>query len=384
MWSVSGELLPVDVAQRFRAAFPAATLLNIYGSSEVAADATCHEVMEEDFASAVPIGKPISNTQLYLVDECMNPSPVGLRGEIYIGGEGLARGYLNRPELTAERFVPNSLAPEQGARLYRTGDLGRWRRNGEIEYLGRIDTQIKLRGQRIELGEIESVLASHAVVREAVVAVRGEGEQQKLVAYVVLKEGAAVASAGELRRYVRAKLPEVMVPAGYWQIEKIPLLASGKVNRKELGASGALMLVDQDDWVAPRTETEAQLATIWQELLKVEKVGAEQNFFELGGHSLLVLQMTARIRRVLEVELSVRSVFDAPTIAALAREVQRARTLGLKATPILPRHQRATTDTSREDLLAKLGNLSRAELENVLHHVLGKEPAAEGTAEAAD
>jgi amino acid adenylation domain-containing protein len=386
MWSCSGELLPADVAERFRVAFPAANLLNIYGSSEVAADATCHEVFEKDFASTVLIGKPISNTQVYLVDECTNPSPVGIRGEIYIGGEGLARGYLNRPELTTERFVPNWLAPQSEGRLYRTGDLGRWRANGEIEYLGRVDNQIKLRGQRIELGEIESVLASHDAVMEAVVTLGGDGEQQKLAAYLVLKEVAKAPSPGELRRLLRSKLPEAMVPAGYWQIEKIPLLASGKVNRRALAAAGATALEDKDEWVAPRTETESQLAAIWQELLKLEKVGVEQNFFELGGHSLLVLQMTARMRRVLEVELPVRSVFDAPTIAALAREVERARSLGLKAqTPVLRRRQRSTTETSHEELLAKLGNLSRDELESVLERVLErKEPAAEGLADAAD
>jgi amino acid adenylation domain-containing protein len=384
MWSCSGELLPVDVARRFRAAFPAAMLLNIYGSSEVAADATYHEIGEEDFASVVPIGQPISNTQVYLVDEGMNLSPVGVRGEIYIGGAGVAHGYWNRPELTAERFVPNRLEPERGGRLYRTGDLGRWRSNGEIEYLGRVDTQIKLRGQRIELGEIESVLASHVAVREAVVAVRGEGEQQKLAAYLVLQEAVAAPSAGELRRYLRAKLPEAMVPAGYWQIEKVPLLASGKVNRG--GLSGGKALVDQEEWVGARTETEAQLAAIWRELLKVEKVGVEQNFFELGGHSLLVLQMTARMRRVLEVEMPVRSVFDAPTIAALAREVEKVRSLGLKAhTPILRRRQPSTAEMSREELLAKLDHLSGAELESVLRRVLErKEPATGGLASAAD
>jgi acyl carrier protein len=316
----------------------------------------------------------------------MNPSPVGIRGELYIGGEGVARGYWKRPELTAERFVPNWLEPERGGRLYRTGDLGRWRSNGEIEYLGRVDTQIKLRGQRIELGEIESALSSHAAVREAVVVVRGEGEQQKLAAYVVLQEGALAPSAGELRRYLRAKLPEAMVPAGYWQIEKVPLLASGKVNRGGLGASGGRGLAEQEEWVGARTETEAQLAAIWQELLKVEKVGVEQNFFELGGHSLLVLQMTARMRRVLEVEMPVRSVFDAPTIAALAREVERARALGLKAhTPVLHRRQRNTAEMSREELLAKLDHLSGAELESVLLKVLErKEPAAGGLATAVD
>jgi amino acid adenylation domain-containing protein len=371
LWSCSGEVLPVDVAKGFRAAFPEAKMLNIYGSSEVAADATCHEVEERDLESSVGIGKPISNTQVYLVDECSNAVPIGIRGEIYIGGDGLARGYLNRPELTAERFVDNWLVPGAGSRLYRTGDLGRYRSNGEIEYVGRVDSQIKLRGVRIELGEIESVLASYPVVREAVVTVSGEAEQQKLTAYLVGPVATELPDAAELRRFLRTKLPEHMVPASYWQIEKVPLLASGKVNRAALASCGGKRLVDGQDWAGPRNESEAQLAEIWRELLKVEGVGREQNFFELGGHSLLVLQMTARIRRTLEVELPVRSVFESPTIAALAREVEQARTLGLKApAPILKRRQRPSADSDQEALLTQLDRLSVEEASSILKAIL--------------
>jgi len=346
-------------------------MLNIYGSSEVAADATCHEVEERDLAASVGIGKPISNTKVYLVDECLNAVPIGIRGEIYIGGEGLARGYLNRPELTAERFVDNWLVPGQGGRLYRSGDLGRYRSNGEIEYVGRVDSQIKLRGMRIELGEIESVLASHPAVREAVVAVSGEAEQQKLMAYVVGKTEMAVPEAGELRRHLRTRLPEHMVPAGYWQIEKVPLLASGKINRAALANCGGKRLADGQDKIGPRNESEAQLAEIWRELLKVEAVGREQNFFELGGHSLLVLQMTARIRRIMEVELPVRSVFESPTIAGVAREVEHARALGLKAhTPILKRRPRTTLGADQEKLLTQLDRLSLEEASGIVKAIL--------------
>src|SRR5258705_740858 len=179
--------------------------------------------------SDVAIGRPISNTQIYLVDGHGDPVPPGIRGEIYVGGDGLARGYLNRPELTAERFVANWLAPEQSPRLYRTGDLGRFRGNGEIEYMGRVDSQVKLRGLRIELGEIESVLGSHAGIDDAVVAVSGEGEQQKLSAYLVVKDdGKTAPSAGELRRYLRTKLPEHMVPARYWRGEQVSLAPRGE------------------------------------------------------------------------------------------------------------------------------------------------------------
>jgi acyl carrier protein len=227
---------------------------------------------------------------------------------------------------------------------------------------------------RIELGEIESVLAAHEDVAEAVVMVNGEGEQQKLAAHLVMKNHSEP-SAGELRRYLRTKLPEHMVPSSYWRVEALPLLPSGKVNRSALAGCGK-PLVDREELTAPRNEIEAKLAEIWQELLQVDQVGIEQNFFELGGHSLLVLQVTARIRRIFEVELAVRSVFEAPTIAGLALEVQKAQAMGLKArSPILQRRQR-NQGASREALLAQLDNLSSAELQSLLQRVLdGKQPA---------
>jgi len=379
LWSCSGEVLSAELAQRFHTAFPEATMLNIYGSSEVTADATWHEISEQDCGSSVPIGQPIANTQIYVVDKQSNPVPIGIPGEIYVGGDGLARGYLNQPELTAQRFVPNCLAPEQSPRLYRTGDLGRRRSDGEIEYLGRVDRQIKLRGMRIELGEIESVLTSHPEVQHAVVIVKGEAAQTKLSAYLVGR----VTNEAELRRFVRSKLPEHMVPAEYWQIEQLPLMSSGKVNRAALAQCEAKAFVSDQDWVGPRNETEIQLVAIWSELLKVQSIGVEHNFFELGGHSLLVLQMTARIRRSLEVELPARAVFEAPTIASLAREIERLRGLGLTVrTPELKRRQPSVPDASRELLLAQLDALSSADLQDVLKRVLGgKQPAGEGMAD---
>jgi hypothetical protein len=272
--------------------------------------------------------------------------------------------------LTAERFVANWMSPELSPYLYRTGDLGRFRSNGEIEYLGRVDNQVKLRGLRIELGEIESVLAAREDVVEAVVILSGEGEQQKLGAYLVMKDEAALA-AGELRRYLQTKLPEHMVPASYCRIEALPLLPSGKVNRSALAGSGKL-LVDREELTAPRNGIEAKLAEIWQELLQLEQVGIEQNFFELGGHSLLVLQVTARIRRIFEVELAVRCVFEAPTIVGLALEVQKAQALGLKArSPILQGlRQTAAGDASQDELLIQLEKLSSQEARNLLKDLL--------------
>lgn len=379
LWSCSGEELPTELVERFRAAYPEATMLNIYGSSEVAADATWHEVSKQVSLPSVPIGKPISNTQIYLLDKRSHPVPIGIPGEVYVGGDGLAHGYLNRPELTAQRFVSNWLAPAQSPRLYRTGDLGRWRNSGEIEYLGRVDRQIKLRGMRIELSEIESVLTSHPGVEQAVVIVKGEGAQKKLSAYLV----GTAANATELRRFLRSKLPEHMVPAEYFQIAQLPLLPSGKVNRTALAQSDAQALASEQDWIGPRNDIETQLAAIWSELLKVPSIGVEHNFFELGGHSLLVLQMTARIRRSLEVELPARSVFESPTIAALAREIERLRALGHTARmPELKRRQPNVPNATREQLLAQLDSLSSDDLQAVLQRVLGgKQPAGEGMAD---
>jgi acyl-coenzyme A synthetase/AMP-(fatty) acid ligase len=262
LWSCSGEALSGELAERFRQGFPGARLLNIYGASEVAADVTWHEVGEEDRGGTVPIGKPIRNTQIYVLDAHRNVVPVGVRGEIYVGGAGLARGYWNRPELTAERFVENSIAPEKSKRLYRTGDLGRWRGDGELEYLGRVDGEAKLRGMRIDLGEIESVLVAHAGVREAAVERveerEEEGGEARLVAYVVAGEG-ATPSVRELRRHLRAKLPEYMVPSRYVVLEQFPLLPSGKINRRALRTAGGRVLSEQG-MALPRTETERGLA----------------------------------------------------------------------------------------------------------------------------
>jgi acyl carrier protein len=219
-------------------------------------------------------------------------------------------------------------------------------------------------------------LAAHRAVRQSVVVMTGEGEQQKLSAYVVIADAATTPSTTDLRQHMRAQLPEAMVPSSYWQIHDIPLLPSGKANRAGLARVAATPLPDKEQIVAPRNETEAKLVEIWRELLKVERVGIEQNFFELGGHSLLVLQVTARIRKVFEVELPVRTVFEVPTIAGLAAEIEKARALGLKArTPILQRSPEGSQPISREALLAQLDSFSASELQTLLQRVLnGKSP----------
>jgi amino acid adenylation domain-containing protein len=373
LWSLSGEALPWELAGRFQKAFPQATLLNIYGSSEVAADVTWHEVTEraEEKTGTVPIGRPISNTQVYVLDRYRNPVPVGVRGEIYVGGAGLALGYWRQPELTAERFVENPIAPEKSARLYKTGDLGRWQKNGEIEYLGRIDSEVKVRGMRIDLREIETVLAGQEGIEEAVVELKGEGgEEARLVAYLVGRANENGLNARELRKYLRTKLPEHMVPASYVLVEKMPLLPSGKVNRRALEETAGVGLSEQG-LVKARTEVERKLAEIWMELLKTKEVGVDQNFFELGGHSLLVLQVMARIRRMFEVELAVRTMFEEPTIAGLAKEIEKAEALGLKAKmPTLERRPRAEAAANREALLAQLDTLSAEDVQSLLKRVL--------------
>jgi acyl carrier protein len=267
--------------------------------------------------------------------------------------------------------VANPIAPEKSARLYRTGDLGRWRANGEIEYLGRVDSEVKLRGMRIELGEIEAVLMTHEQVGEAAVELAEESGQARLLAYVVSRDG-EMPNARELRRHLRMKLPEAMVPARYVVLEELPLLASGKVNRRALAGMAGVVLAEQG-MTPPRTETERKLGEIWKELLKVEEVGVDQNFFELGGHSLLVLQVIARIRRMFEVELAVRTVFEEPTLAGLAAAVEKAEAQGLKArTPILQRRPRVeeAAASNRETLLAQLDQLSADDIQTLLKRAL--------------
>jgi amino acid adenylation domain-containing protein len=369
-----GEALPPELAVEL--VKRSGSVWNMYGPTETTIWSSLRRVTGQE-ENGIPIGRPIANTQIYILDSHLNPVPANIAGEIYIGGDGVARGYLNRAELTAERFVANPLAPSQPARLYKTGDLGRFRANGDIECLGRVDAQVKLRGMRIELGEIEAVLASHPGIRGAVVTLHGENEQRKLSAYVVAAKEAAP-TADEVRRFLRSKLPEHMVPASYWRLDKLPLLSSGKIDRKALSPGVAAPLEVGQELVPPRNEAESKLADIWRELLAVEEVGIGQNFFELGGHSLLVLQMIDRIRRIFELELPVRSVFDEPTIEGLADELQKAQALGLKArVPIVQRRDgSAVTSASREALLSQLSTLSADDAQNLIRRALNSKHSA--------
>ncbi|ARU62806.1 hypothetical protein CBW65_18885 [Tumebacillus avium] len=335
-WVCSGEALTVELTQRFHKALPAAQLLNLYGSTEVAADVTYYET-EKVLPGAVniPIGRPIANAELYILDRNLQQVPIGVPGELCAGGAVLARGYYKRPDLTAERFLPN---PFGQGRLFKTGDVVRWLPDGNIEFLGRVDNQVKVRGFRIELGEIEAALIQHDDVHSTIVTVREDiPGDKRLVAYSVPLEGAEV-SAGDLRQFLQNKLPEYMVPSAFVMLEALPLTPSGKINRLALPAPDGAAGQAERPFVAPRTAVEAELAAIWQEVLRLEQVSADAHFFELGGHSLLATQILSRVRRAFEVSLPLKLFFEAPTLQALAEQIEAAQSegKGLQTPPVLP------------------------------------------------
>ncbi|HEX8318270.1 amino acid adenylation domain-containing protein, partial [Longimicrobium sp.] len=323
----SGEALPPALVRRFYDRFAGPVVLtNLYGPTEAAVDVSWWGCAREDAAGVVPIGRPVWNTRLYVLDAALEPVPVGVPGELYIGGVQVARGYQGRAAMTAERFVPDPFSTEGGARLYRTGDRARWRADGAIEYLGRLDFQVKVRGFRIELGEIESVLRGHEGVTDCVVVARADAGETRLVAYIV---GDAEAEA--LRTHVRRSLPEYMVPSAFAFLDALPLTPNGKLDRKALPAPE--LASAEDRYVAPRTPAEEVLAGIWAEVLRLERVGVQENFFELGGHSLLGTRVVSRIREVFAVELPLRALFEGPTVAELAVRVEEMRRAGV---PVLP------------------------------------------------
>ncbi|MGE5219382.1 MAG: amino acid adenylation domain-containing protein, partial [Chloroflexota bacterium] len=320
----SGEALPHDLQRQFFERSGAA-LHNLYGPTEASIDVTAWECRRESDVPIVPIGRPIANTRIYILDRYCLPVPIGVAGELHIGGEGLARGYLNRPELTAEKFIPDPFAANSARRLYKTGDFGRYLPDGNIEFLGRGDHQVKIRGFRIELGEIEAVLGQHRMVQSSVVAVReDEPGERRLVAYVVARPGESF-DAAELRKHLKQKIPDYMIPAAWVLLDQLPLTPSGKVDPKALPAPDQNRPEWADVYKPPLTPTERALAAIWRELLKLDQVGIADNFFELGGHSLLATQLVSRIRNAFKLELSLRSLFEAPTIADLAEQIALAR-----------------------------------------------------------
>jgi non-ribosomal peptide synthetase component E (peptide arylation enzyme)/acyl carrier protein len=314
-----GEVLSAELQERF---FDRLTvnLCNLCGPTETCVESTFWTCRRDPDQRTVPIGRPIANTQIYLLDRHKQPVPVGVTGELYIGGAGLARGYLNRPEMTAEKFLPDPFTTEPGARLYRTGDLGRYLPNGNIEFLGRIDHQVKIRGFRIELGEIEAVLAQHPTVRESVVIAREDrAGDKRIVAYFIPHEGAPAII--ELRGYLKRSLPEYMVPSAWVILESFPLTPNGKVDRKALPNPDFSRTTLEQGYVAPQDSVEGIIAMVWSEVLRRGPIGRHDNFFDLGGHSLKATQVVSRLRKVFRSEISLRHLFEFPTISALAAAI---------------------------------------------------------------
>jgi amino acid adenylation domain-containing protein len=331
-WITSGEALSVELVQQFRRVCPDSTLLNLYGSSEVAADVVAYAIKPADrLPSAIPIGRPIANTEIYILDAAGEPVPIGVPGELCVAGVQLARGYLHRPELTAEKFIPHPFSSEAGARLYRTGDLARYLSDGTIEYLGRIDHQVKIRGYRIEPGEIESVLSQHPQVSQAVVlAHTSDRGVQQLVAYIVTHPEIAL-SVTEVRDFLREQLPAYMVPSAFVELDALPLTPNGKVDRNALTAFNPISLDLEQGYQAPTTELEKTIATFWQEALHLEKVGIHHNFFDVGGHSLLVVSIHSKLQARIQREFPLIAMFQYPTISALARYLSQATSQPLPA-----------------------------------------------------
>ncbi|ERT10264.1 non-ribosomal peptide synthetase, partial [Photorhabdus temperata] len=334
-------------------------LLNTYGPTENTVIATCKEILSP--ADSCSIGRPVKNTCIYLLDRYGQPVPLGSIGEIYIGGVGVARGYLNRPALSVERFMPDPFSALSGTRMYRTGDLARYLSNGNLEFLGRNDQQVKIRGFRIELREIETRLAEHPEVRDVTVLALGDGQDKRLVAYVVASAGKALAN--NLRTHLRAILPDYMVPSAFVRLDVLPLTPNGKLDRRALPAPDEEAFARQV-YEAPQGETEMALATIWRELLGIEQVSRYDSFFALGGHSLLAIRMVERLRN-LGLTLAVRDLFQSPVLSELAQ------TLGQHQIVIVPVNVITPETTAITPEMLPLIDLTQAEIDHIVEQVPG-------------
>jgi amino acid adenylation domain-containing protein len=314
-----GEALTGELANQLRR--KSASLWNMYGPTETTIWSAVYQVQTEQ-TGVVPIGQPIANTQLFVLDSKLQPVPIGVPGDLYIGGDGLARGYLNRPELTQEKFLPSPFSHSTGSRLYRTGDRARYLADGAVDFLGRADYQVKIRGFRIELGEIEAVLRTVPGVRDAVVVAHEDGHRDKrLVAYVVAAQETGL-DERELRAALQLKLPEYMVPSIFVPLPELPLTPNGKVDRRALPEPTYVSSESRKNFVAPRDEVEMEIAELWQTLLERKPIGIYDNFFELGGHSLLATQFLARLRSTFQVQVSLRSFFGDPTVSGIAKAIE--------------------------------------------------------------
>ena len=320
---IGGEALTGNDIEHWRNHAPQTRLINEYGPTETVVGCCVYEVSEKTPRSGgIPIGRPIANSQLYVLDRRVDATPVGVSGELYIGGAGLGRGYLNRPDLTAEKFVPNPFSEAPGQRLYRTGDLGHHRLDGDLEYLGRRDDQVKLRGFRIELGEIEAVLSRHTNVREAVVLARDDSRGKRLVAYIT-SEGPTPPTVLELRTHLQAELPGYMVPAAFVMMDSLPLTANGKVDRHALPAPDGTRQELRAPFVAAGTDTEEKIAAIWKDAVGIDTIGVDDNFFEVGGDSLIMIEVQWKLQEVFGRNVPLAEIFQNPTVRTLAAAFDR-------------------------------------------------------------
>lgn len=321
-WICSGEALSDGLARSLKLSLRHSLLINLYGSSEVAGDVTCHEVNDAVDLGFIPIGRPIDNTSTYVLDAHFQPVPPGITGELYIAGAGLARGYLNHPELTAQKFIPNPFSAAPDARMFKTGDLARYREDGVLQFLGRSDNQVKIRGNRVELGEIEATLRCHPAVINAVAILRGlTHDDNSLVCYVVVGEHLADQPHGlisELRAFLKTKLPEYMIPAVFVPLEGLPLTPNGKIDRLALPTPDSTRPQPKETLIAPRDDLERGLAQIWQKVLGIESVGVKDNFFDSGGHSLLAVRLVSEIEKEFSQRIPLVSLFQEATIDHLA------------------------------------------------------------------
>jgi len=334
----------MDEYRRFKEVCgPNTRLINSYGVTEATIDSTYFEGTSKDFSCdvLVPIGRPFANIELYVLDSNLQPTPIGVPGELHIGGVGLARGYLNRPELTAEKFITNPFGDRPKQRLYKTGDLARYLPDANIELLGRVDFQVKIRGFRVETGEIESVLGQHPGVEQIAVAALDDAlGNKRLVGYVVVKDSQSAPSMNDLRSFLKKKLPEYMVPSTFLLMDKLPLTPNGKIDRRALPTPDSLDSELEVSYVAPRSETEKKLGAIWQEVLNRDKVGVHHDFFELGGHSLLATRVMSRINQLFGIQLALRKLFEVTTIASLADLVDTLLWTGKQTFGTLPPEER--------------------------------------------
>jgi acyl-coenzyme A synthetase/AMP-(fatty) acid ligase/acyl carrier protein len=321
---VGGEAVAPELLAEMQDVWSSADVRVLYGPTEATIICAGYDVSREGAIDHQMIGRPLPNTVLRILDQAGKLVPIGVDGEICIGGAGLSRGYRERADLTAESFVPDEYSTCAGARIYRTGDRGRYLPDGNIEFTGRMDEQVKVRGFRIELGEIESVLREHESVNEAVViALEDKGNEKRLAAYVVTAQGAS-RNISELRNSLKERLPDYMIPSAFVYLDALPLTSHGKIDRRALPAPDAERPALAEAFIAPRTPTEKSLASIWTKLLGINRVGINDNYFELGGDSLLATQLVSQLRGVFEVELPLVNLFQYPTLAELATSIEEA------------------------------------------------------------